>query len=141
MPLRTRKQAASTGLAKLAERAFSKTKPTTPAGTVPASRSQASLPSGSPVRFLVARVRTNPLITPAHSLLKKMRRAVAVPRCSTTKKGKKVGLSWSTCQPKRVGRITPWPRLETGKISVVPCNNANQKACQMLKTRVLPRKV
>jgi hypothetical protein len=33
--------------------------------------------------------------------------------------------------------MTPWPRLETGKISVVPCNKANQNACQMLKTRVL----
>ena len=37
--------------------------------------------------------------------------------------------------------MTPWPRLETGKISVAPCNKANQKACQMLKTRVLSRKV
>jgi len=94
-----------------------------------------------PLSFLVARVRKNPLITPIHSLLKKASKAAAVPRCSTTKKGRKVGDSWFTCQPRSEGSMTLWPRLETGKISVAPCNRANQNACQMLKTRVLPRKV
>jgi hypothetical protein len=89
----------------------------------------------------VASVRKNPLITLIHSRQKKTSKAVAVPRCSTTKNGKKVGASWSTCQPRSEGRITPWPRLETGKISVAPCNKANQKACQMLKACVLPSKV
>ena len=79
-PLRTKKHAAKVGRAKLAERALSNASPTTPAGTVPAKSSHASRPSGSPPSFLVASVRKNPLITLVHSLLKKSRRAVAVPR-------------------------------------------------------------
>jgi len=43
----------------------------------------------------------------------------------TTKASQKDSLSdcasTSESQPKRLGKITVWPRLETGKSSVTPC--------------------
>src|SRR5713226_9872518 len=57
-----------------------------------------------------------------------MKRAVAVPTCSSTTKARNEGSRWSIDQWNRRGRMTVCPRLLTGKSSVTPCRRASTRA-------------
>src|SRR5712691_8967364 len=57
-----------------------------------------------------------------------MKRAVAVPTCSSTTKARNEGSRWSMDQWSRRGRMTVCPRLLTGKSSVTPCSRASTRA-------------
>ncbi|GAP59207.1 hypothetical protein AHiyo1_24560 [Arthrobacter sp. Hiyo1] len=119
----TRKAAAISGEPKRFRIGFSRTKPMIPAGTVPTTRSQPSFAYVSDGAIFLSRIeRPRPLAISIQSRRKKKNSTIAVARWVAMRKFRNSGAFWSRPQPKSLGRMTLWPRLEIGKSSVIPCS-------------------
>src|SRR2546421_253983 len=102
-----------------------------PAGIVPTTSSQPSLASTSSGAISRSRrLRPRPRTIRTQSRQKNPRRTIAVARCVATRKVRKYESFWWMFQPRRRGRITLWPRLETGKSSETPWSRPRTTACQ-----------
>ena len=120
-PLTIRKADADAAEAKTPRSLCSSRSPRIPAGIVPTINSQASFASvsaGSIPRS--RRLRPRPFTIRTQSRQKKPSSTSAVARWVATRKVMKYGSFWWMFQPSSCGRITLWPRLETGKSSETP---------------------
>jgi len=74
-----------------------------------------------------------------------MSRPSAVPTWSPTMKARKndSDFDWELtrlCHPKSPGSKTPWPRLETGKSSVMPCVSPMTMAWKYVREACTPQR-
>ena len=98
--------------------------PRIPAGIVPTTSSQPSFASVSSGPIPRSRSeRPSPFTIRTQSRQKKPSSTSAVARCVATRKVRKYLSFWWMSQPRSCGRITLWPRLETGKSSETPCSS------------------
>ena len=66
---------------------------------------------------------------PAQSRQYRIKSAPAVPRWRRVRKGTNEGSDCRYDQWRSAGRITAWPREETGNSSVAPCSSPMKIAC------------
>ena len=93
-----------------------------PTGIVAAISSHPRRASTSSARISrITSERHSPLTILAQSLMNSPSSTRAVPRWVATRKVRKNLSFWWMFQPATPGRMTPWPRLEIGNGSAMPC--------------------